>query len=381
MLVSARPGRMARLVPPILLLLAMPACSHSDAFSPHDTTISGPLTAGDPVRLTYNPQADLEPAWLPDGTAVIYAFGVTDLRQGDQCLGVMAAAGGTLLRQICNSGTFAADTTDLYSWPAVADDGRLAYFRSSYRVGGSSGGGRLAIAPLTAPDSITIVTTFPRSTAAAFYLQPAYVHWLDAGRLVFLGLVDTPIQPFGVGNLLVRNGHDALIADLATAPAVLSTVPGTAYATSVATAAGNPDLIYYTLAGDSRILARQLSAGAVTTVHDFGAARIVRDVSWAGGRFAAIVDGLVQVYQDTGHPIQNDQAGRLFVVDGASGTEAELTLANTLFRHPTVAPDGASVVVEGYPLTITPIFNSAGGVIGYDTTIVAPSDIYRFTAP
>ena len=103
-------------------------------------------------------------------------------------------------------------------------------------------------------------------------------------------------------------------------------------------AGGNADEIYYTLSGDSRVFRQTLSTGAVTVVHDFGAAGIARDVHVVGNRMAAVVGGRVAygIHPSFG-PTQWDSGGVLHVVDLPSGTDATLD-GPGLFRRPQVSP-------------------------------------------
>lgn len=353
-----------------LPLAMLVACSHSDAFTPHDPALTEPFAAGTPTRLTYNPGPDVSPSWLPDGSAIIYSFQITG-READRCLGVLPADGGSLSREICNRGSFNGDSTDVFDWPAAFGDGRLAYYRTAQRVGTPFvASGPLGIAPLAAPDSFTAVQTFPFSAGGNFYVAPAFVRWIDAGRLVFIGLFDTDIQPCAACDFeAVRIGRDVLIADLAGGATVR--VGGTDYASSVSVGE-NSDIIYFTRANSSRVYRRSLSSGAEAVAHDFGVGGIARDVHVAGGRLAAIVGGKVSVFFNGAVPAQRDLGGRLFVVDLATGAEHELPVPLRLFRHPALSPVADRLVVEAYPFTLVGV---------RDTAVVANADLVRFDTP
>ncbi|MEO8226910.1 MAG: hypothetical protein ABI637_05730, partial [Gemmatimonadota bacterium] len=332
-----------------LPLAMLVACSHSDAFTSHDPALTEPLVAGTPTRLTYNPGPDVSPSWLPDGRAIIYSFPITG-READRCLGIMPADGGSLSWEICNRGSFNGDSTDVFDWPAAFGDGRLAYYRTAKRVGTPFvASGPLGIAPLTAPDSFTTVRTFPFSAGGNFYVAPAFVRWVDASRLVFIGLFDTDIQPCPTCDFeAARIGRDILIADLSGGATIR--IGGTDYATSVAVGE-NSDILYFTRANSSRVFRRSLSSGVETVAHDFDAVGIARDVHVAGGRLAAIVGGKVGVFFNGVVPVQRDLGGRLFVVELATGAEHELPVPLRLFRHPALSPAADKLAVEAYPFT------------------------------
>jgi hypothetical protein len=367
------------------LILTASSCSHSDAFTPADPATDQPLSSAPPVRLTYSPLADLTPSWLPDGSAFIYAFGDAVSRlQNDQCLGIMAPSGGTR-RAICNLGPFAADSTDTFASPAVSAGGRLAYVRGSKPAAAQDEHSlALVYGPLADPASFAIARTLPFQGDGAFYTTVEDPSWLGEGRLLLLGMTDTSIQcadpPVCQIALLIRSGRDILIADLVAGGAVMTPLPGTSWASSV-TRGGSDDEMYYTVAASSQVLRGSLGAAAPTVAHDFLGSGIARDVTVAGTRMAAVVGGLVKVYDDgSGNPIQQDVAGRLFLVNLGTGDEQELVAPLTLFRHPALAPDGSSVVAEAYPIHVS-VFPGPGGGVVADTVVIGAPDLMRFPLP
>lgn len=368
------------------LVLSVTSCSHSDAFTPADPATTQPFSSTPPVRLTFNPLADLTPAWLPDGSAIIYAFGDAVSRlQNDQCLAIMAPTGGTR-RNICNLDPFASDSTDTFSSPAVSANGELAYVRGSKPLTAQDERDlALVYGPLGDPARFATARTFPFQGDGAFYTTAEDLSWLGESRLLLLGMTDTSIQcadpPACSVSVLVRSGRDILLADLVAGGAVITPIPGTAWATSVARGGSDAEM-YYTVAASSAVRRASLPAGAATVAHDFGTSGIARDVTVAGVRMAAVVGGLLKVYRDgSGDPVQDDVAGRLFLVDLATGDEQELVAPLTLFRRPALAPDGSSLVAEAYPIIITDIRAPGGGIIRVDTTVSAPPDLMRFALP
>jgi hypothetical protein len=230
----------------------------------------------------------------------------------------------------------------------------------------------LVYGPLNDPAHFATVRTFPFQSGSTFYTSAQSLTWLGETRLALLGTLDTSIQcadpPVCNINLLIRSGRDILLADLTGGTASISAVPGTSWATSVARGSSD-DEIFYTVAGSSQVFRLSLSGGSPELAHDFLARGIARDVSVAGNRLAAVVGGAVTVYDDgAGDPIQQDGAGHLVIVDLVSGTEQELTPPLTLVRHPTLAPDGSSIVAEVYRA----VFN------GVDNVAVGSPDLVQF---
>src|SRR5258705_859139 len=121
--------KIARVAVP--LLLAAFACDRPTPPEPGDYTPGGPFNTDSPRQLTFSPGPDLSPAWLPDGSGIIYQFVRLDQIDGDRCLGVLPAEGGTLRAEICNNTVAGADSTDAYGDPAVSAAGRLFFSRAS----------------------------------------------------------------------------------------------------------------------------------------------------------------------------------------------------------------------------------------------------------
>lgn len=368
--------------PVLCLVLLLSACSHSDPFTPHDSSLTEPLVAGLPIRLTYNPGGSVTPGWDADGTHVIYAFSDGESRQqNDQCLGLLPRGGGTLTMRICNDTPFASDSTDTFSWPAISAGGRLAYVRATRPVAAQNEFGiRLVYGSLDQPGVFSTAFTIPfQAGTGVLYPTVSDITWLDENRLVFLGLTDTSVKPcFDCGFISVRSGRDVLLADLTGGSAVVTPVSGTAWATSVAAAPGDGQ-IYFTLAGSSQIFQKSAPDGPATTVYDFGTTGLVRDVHAAAGQLVAVVGGIVRVIDsDDGDPIQQDSGGRLFILDLASGTARELPKPATIFRNPALAPDGGSVVAEAYHLRISSHSQGAGFPTVADTLVTGTSELWEF---
>lgn len=366
---------------PIILLLA--ACSHSEPFTAPDEPLDGPLTPAVPVRLTYADGGPTAPTWTRDGDSVLYSY----IRRGggfavneEGCLAILPASGGSIRREICSRSVFATQSADVFDLPALSPGGRLAFFHDGQPAAEGTGAEAILAAPFDAPSTYALVRTFPFQ-ADVFYVAPASLSWLDDSRLVFIGIAEEQYTPCDECDpVLVRYGRAVLAAD-ATTPGAVGVVPGTQFATSV-TAGESSDIIYYTLANDSRIYRQTLSTGEVTTAHDFGAPAIARDVSFAAGRLVVIVDGSVPVYADDIGMIQGPNSGGTpYVVVPGSGQAQAVPVPQAMwFRRPALSPDGSRIVAEGALLQISAIGDGAGGILGYDT-VAGPSSIWKLSAP
>src|SRR5258708_23445454 len=121
--------RIARVALPVLL--AAFACDHPTPPEPGSYGPQGPFSTAIPRQLTFSPGPDLTPAWLPDGSGIIYQFQRLDEPDFDRCLGILPAVGGVRRSEICNTHPQSADSTDAYGSPAVSAGGRLFYTRAS----------------------------------------------------------------------------------------------------------------------------------------------------------------------------------------------------------------------------------------------------------
>ena len=340
-----------------LTIAALAACSHSEPFTAPDSDSDTPFVDSEPARLTYADGGETEPAWLPDGRAFVYTYDRAGALEGDRCLTTMTATGGTIEREFCNDTPRDDLLTDVYASPSISTDSTLAFFYSGTEGAGGSADRGLFVAPYQDPGAKTLIRGVPfTGPTGTFYSGIGSISWLGQERIAFIGLADETIIPCpGCDPQAVRYGRDALVISPAD-PGSLAVIPDMAFPTSLA-AGETADVVYYTLAGDSRIYRRILSSGATSTVYDFGGVGLVRDVHYAAGRVAAIVGGPVSVFSGPPFPgpIQTTAPGLLFLVDVTDGT-ARLIAGQLpaydgdptaiLYQNPAISPDGIVLVVE-----------------------------------
>lgn len=372
-----------RLHPALLAAGLALACGHSEPFTTPPYGSDAPFDPTPPQRLTYNTAADRGPAWLPDGSGLLYSAQQADRPDGDVCLALLPPGGGSQREFWCDVPD-GASRRDAIESAAPAADGRLAFLSATGGPTGSSPVGvGIALAPTLDPRGADMVRSFPVTPAGGLpegYAQ--HLRWLDGTRLVYVGeqfRVNQECRTCPLDTLHVGQG----VSILETSPpgATPVAVPGTAYATGAATD-GSGAAVYYTLGGDTRVYRRTLSTGEVAVVHDFGAAgggAIARDIQVASGRLVAVVGGRVHFIEDPQlGPVQWDSGGEVHVVDLSTGEDLRLEPGQRLFRRPAFSPDGSAVVVEGYPLIITR-FNTIPPI--FDTTVGKSGDLFRYGAP
>ncbi len=296
----------------------------------------------------------MAPAWLPDGSGVLYSRERLDRSDRDWCVSELPPAGGTIRRDVCSPEP--GDSLDVFESPAAARDGRLAY------VWASSPAAPRAIAPrdqalgVAAPDAAAfrplVVLPYFWAPAQRTHSGISQIRWAGDSTLVYLAeqvVYTRPCQTCPIDTL--RWGADAVMVSWSGGAVLLDPIPNATDVSSVAVAGGG-DTIYYTRNGASAVYRYLRSTQATETVYDFGSG-IARDVTVAAGRLVAVVGGRVQYDVDPVlGAVQRDVGGDLYVVYLAVGGGGALGAGPRWYRRPALSPDGSRVVAEGYAYTI-----------------------------
>jgi hypothetical protein len=372
---SATPTRWTARATLALACLAT-ACSHSDPFSNPQGT-DAPFDPGPPARLTLNSAHDGNPAWLADGSGILYSAQQLNREDADVCLAELPPTGGSQRRLTCDipGGRTARDAAQS---PAAGVDGKLAFLSAGN--GGLTGTSPvfIGIAVSTTLDATkaqtvrTLPFTPPGGTVQDY---AGFLRWVTPVQLVYVGQRFRVFRPCGDPALCPFDtliyGTEITLLDLEGEGAPTTVVPATAEATGVAPIQDGAALLY-TLPNDTRIYRRTLSSGEVTVFRDFGPAGVVRDVNAAADRVAAVVGGRIafSVNPQLG-PTQWDSGGVLHVLDLEGSDAAVLETPERLYRRPALSPDGTRVVAEGFALIVTGLFDA-------DTTVSKNGDLYLF---
>lgn len=332
---------------PLLLGVGAAGCGHTEAGSFTPTVQDTAFLAGEPLRLTYSAGRDRTPGWSTDSGRIVYAFdnSYTSRNLPKGCVGDLPVSGGSRTWELCDTDAQRADSSTVELWPALRSDGAVALVRQRWPIIGLSPYySDLAVRPAD-PNLVPVkFLPIPYFFNARSQQGVAFVQWLDATRLVWLG---EGVIRSSLDN--VESGYEIIIGDPALGyPAGLTLVPGTNYASSVARG-GNSDTLYYTLGGDSLVYRRTLSTGAVDTVANFGALGIARDVQVKAGRLTAVVGGSVTWGPHaTLGMAQYDGGGPIYAVDLPAGAPVLVTQAFDEYRHAVLSPDGQYVVAEQF---------------------------------
>ncbi|MBK7716471.1 MAG: hypothetical protein IPI38_13760 [Gemmatimonadetes bacterium] len=325
---------MSRSLSRVMVVVCLCACSHPDAFPSGDPGDDGPFSGPPPQRLTLNPAVDQAPSWYPDGSALLYAFDQAERPDLDRCLGLLPALGGTRQAEKCPMVDAGGDSTDVYEWAAASAGGRVAWVEQHGPAGfRTPSSGAIAVGSLDPVASLRVLRALPYlAPSGAIHATATHLGWLGEDTVVYVGadvVTSRACQGCKLDTLVI--GHDVVTLDLATDPATLAIVPGTAGATSVWPGSGS---ILYTLGGDSQVFRRQLATGVVDTVFDFGGLGIARDAGLIGSQLTAVVGGRVSFGIDPLlGPVQRDSGGTLYLVDLTSPTPTALSPDNQLLRH------------------------------------------------
>jgi len=342
----------------VWLAAAVVACEHTAPFAPGVYPPGGPFGTGTPLRLTSNPGTGLGPTWWRGGggggggVGILYTAERGDREDLDHCFAILPPSGGTISRYACRT-TAADDSVDVFDGGSVAD-GRIAYVRlRSRRLPGrpiTPDVQALVVAPLSDPNAVRVLRPVPYSLPSRPPHQGiSHVGWLTPSRLIYLAeRVTYPRACSSCAPDTVRTGIEIVTLDFAAATPVLTIVPNTDGASSVAVGGGaTGDTIYFTRNGDSRVYRYVSSSSAMDTVPDLAAAGIARDVGLSGGRLVAVVGGDVTYLVDSVlGASQVDRGGELHFVTLATG--ADVVIGNVLssFRRPAFSSDGMRVVTE-----------------------------------
>lgn len=350
----------ARWHPSVLVLLATLACGQVEPFTNPDFNEPGPLDPNPPVRLTWNPGPDVQPAFLQGGE-IVFGFSRPGEVNEDQCLGALPNQGGTTLAESCPRTPGSRDSTERYgeARPLTADTVVLLYARrlEGRRLDDNAWIGR---APWRSATEFTARLQFPfRSTSGQIQFTPTHLSLTGPTRVAYLATGEVRACP-GLEPVcesseqeLITVGIEAGEVDLANdePPVVLS---GTTYATSIA-AGRTTGSALFTLPGDLTVYERS-AAGAVTALTTLPGTSAVRDPTLAGSRLVSVVDGAVSLYTlADGALVQVSGGGDLVLTDLLTG--GSTVIASGGWTRPSLSPDGRQLVA------------------------VRGSDIYRFDLP
>ena len=250
-------------------VIVLLGCGHSDGFANPATPI-GPFNTGADIRLTLNSNQDYWPTWTEDGRGILYSY--VDVVAGSQhrCLGLLPAAGGTRIWQLCDERATQTDSVNSFLAYALGADGRLLYAEAVSRSGaGSTAPSETTVwlADSAAPFRRRALLTLPTFAGTTPVSWLADISW--TGSTTFIALAQdfsalghcfncAPIDTIFYGQAVVRGA-------ITETGATLQVVSGTTGATSYSLAENGASMVF-TRRDDRRLFRVPAAGGTVTSV-------------------------------------------------------------------------------------------------------------------
>lgn len=362
-----------------VVLLTLAACSHEAPFQNRNSSLDSTIGGGPDRQLTLNLGADIRPAWLTDGSGLIYAYEGISGPARDRCLAILPPSGGTRRELSCATSTLSQDSVDAFSEAAPGPGGKMLFTREwSLPVDINPVRGALQLGTVTQPASAITLLTFPYTASSGHIHQGiSHIRWLSPTRAVYLASKVAYPRPCGTCQAdTVRTGIELVELDLSGATPTIQPIPGTDSASSVDVGATSNE-IYFTRNGDTRVYLMDLTSGISIVAHDFGTAGIARDVAYLGNQLYAVVGGGVTYVLDPAlGPSQLDRGGQLWLADLGNGTDGWRIIDSRWFKRPVISPQRNRMVAESFQLS----FVTCGpGCV--DTVISRNADLWLLDLP
>jgi hypothetical protein len=365
------------------LAVLLAACAHGDAFTPEVIPPNPITTATPPRRLTFSPEGDWSPTWLPDGSAIGYSYHVLGRRDRDRCLGFLPPEGGRITRSICVRSSTDLDTANVASFHAVSPGGRLAIVADAGLTRLYAPVSRfLYLGSFDSGAALTPVIGFPTmATTGLVHYTAMNITWVSESTLVYLATFINYVEAkIGIPADTVHVGIEVVKLRLSGDHIVASQViPNTLGVTSLCRGT-RANTIAFTRGPSSAVYEMDLATLQVSQLYDFGALGIARDVQVSGGRLVAVVGGRVTYVPFDlvfGIPFLADSGGQVFAATLPAGAPVMIvdTVGSHQYRRPALAPSGRRVVLEEFGFEIKNI----GGV--FQTVVSKEADLWMFDVP
>lgn len=359
----------------LVLSLVAAACGHSEPFL-LGTTPVGPYNSGPDIQLTLNEEQSYWPAWTQDGRGILYSFVSPGALSIHRCIGLLPAAGGTLLWQLCDNRATQTDSTNSFTAYALNSDGRLIYAEAVSPAGIQSLTPRfntLWLADTASPFVRTQLLTLPITIDGTLVGWLSDISW--SGPSTFVALAqdlsiqfNCPRECNPEDTILVANGGIVVRGAIVGGRATLEGVAGTSGATGYSLAEGAATIVFTRL-HDMRLYKVAALGGAasvLTTIPSSGPNTKIYEllgVSCKATRCIVAADPvwLFDTPPDVAPPnaARGVQAGSklLFSVSTVDGGTQPLRTTDDLVATPIISPTSGDVVVQ------------IGGVLGHLQTV------------
>ena len=246
-------------------LAALAACSHTDLPTTDGLGAEGPFGTVSPIRLTFNSGQDLYPSFSEDGTSIIYTYQVPGRTDRDRCLGVLPAAGGSRLFEVCETRLAFADSTDVLADGALSTEGQLLFVQATSRIGGQvPTSSRLYLADTADIAARRLLLTMPTSFAGSSVDWLADVRWIADDAFLALGQQFTTIGLQGAARDTIYVPLAVARGTITQSGATLQPITGTEGATNYARSQDGGSIIF--TRGGTTVLSVPLAGGTATVV-------------------------------------------------------------------------------------------------------------------
>lgn len=266
---------MPRLTPGRSILLAALlslGCTHSDPYVTPPISTMPPFSTGSDVQLTYNVDQNYWPTWTQDGRGILYSFVDAESASppNHRCLGLLPAAGGTRIWELCDNRAIRGDSVSSYSAYALDSTGRLLLVEALSSTGFSSSipnRVRLQLTDTAAPYVRTTLLALPVTVGNTSISWLSEIIWTGPNTFMALGQEFelpahcaaglcglTADSAFGIDGGIVLAG--ALVAGHVSLQIVAGTDSATGYSL-----AENGASIVYTRRHDLRLFKVPISGG------------------------------------------------------------------------------------------------------------------------
>jgi hypothetical protein len=231
------------------------ACTHSDSYVTPPIATLGPFSTGPDVQLTFNVDQNYWPTWTQDGRGILYAFvdAESATPPNHRCLGLLPAAGGSRLWQLCDNRAVRNDSLSSYSGYALDSAGRLLLAEATAPANSVADLPRITLwlADTATPYVRTKLLSLPQTVSGFTLTWLSEIRWTGANTFIALGqqsgtvphcyMCDCNPCPrdsiFGDGGIVVTG---TVVGGVAT----LQAIAGTDSATSFSLAENGASIVY-----------------------------------------------------------------------------------------------------------------------------------------
>ncbi len=338
------------------LTLFFLGCSHPDSFPIVAPTV-GPFGSASDVQLTFNPEQDYWPTWSQDGRSILYAYVQQGGNPQHRCMGILPAAGGTRIWEMCDNRAVEKDSTNSFIAYALSSSGQLLYVTAVSDTG-------------FAPRALSKRITFWLADTATPYQRTALISlkytidntgtlwysdiaWTGPNTFVALeqGMAIPGIPPKGCD--IVRDSifgaGQVVSGTIANGKATLQGIAGTNGAAAYSLAEGGASIVFTRAGSGARLYRVPIAGGTANPVSGIiGDNAMPVGVGCRGSACVVAADNLVLDGAPppfcADPPVSGTQT--LFGVDLTTGTVQPLLTNTLVLATPVVSLATGNVVLQ-----------------------------------